>query len=152
MVHPVDLGKTEPPKTMSLSDSQLAAGYDWPLEFGAFPCHSQAVERWVKVVASAYQSKVGHNARHQLILSQAKCRSDVRSAKEGEFYGMGKAHAVITQQSRCNCSWRPISDFSFKASCHIDGRHRRWMNYMPKYHVAFHTNGSGFADIHEWRL
>ena len=31
MVHPVDLGKTEPPMTMSLTDSQLVAGYDQPL-------------------------------------------------------------------------------------------------------------------------
>ena len=96
MVHPVDLVKTEPPKAMSLSDSQLAAGYDWPFEFGAFPCQSQAVERWVKVVTSTCQSKVDHDARHQLILSQAKCRSDVRTAKEGEFYGLGRELAVIT--------------------------------------------------------
>ena len=31
MVHPVDMGKTEPPMTMSLTDSQLVAGYDQPL-------------------------------------------------------------------------------------------------------------------------
>ena len=85
MVHPVDLGKTEPPMTMSQSDSQLVAGYDRPLEFGPFPCPSLAAERWAKVVTAPCQSKVGHDARHRLILSQAKCRSDVRSVKKESF-------------------------------------------------------------------
>ena len=72
--------------TMSLTDSQMVAGYDRPLEFGAFPCHSQAVERLVKVVTAACQSKVGHDARHRLILSQAKCRSDVGSVDKKESF------------------------------------------------------------------
>ena len=86
MVHPVDLGKTEPPTTVSLTDRQLVAGYDRPLKFGAFPCHSQAVERLVKVVTAACRSKVGHDARHRLILSQAKCRSDVGSVDKKESF------------------------------------------------------------------
>ena len=70
--------------TMSLTDSQMVTGYNRPLKFGAFPCHSQAVERLVKVVTC--QSKVGHDARHRLILSQAKCRSDVGSVDIKESF------------------------------------------------------------------
>ena len=68
---------TEPPLTMDMSDEEITAACEHPMDFSAFPCHSQGVERWVKEVTDAAQKKAGHSARHALILAKARSRADL---------------------------------------------------------------------------
>ena len=46
---------TEPPLTMELSDNALRDAVEAPLTFPPYPCHSQAVERWVAEVTVCRQ-------------------------------------------------------------------------------------------------
>ena len=65
---------TEPPVTKDLSDSEITSARDQPLELPGFPCHSQSVERCVKLVTEASQSVCGYENRHALIVSRQSAR------------------------------------------------------------------------------
>ena len=65
---------TEPPLTMGLSDAAIEAIQNTPLEVGAYPVHTVAVERAVKVVTEAASAVIGEEARHGFICSRLRHR------------------------------------------------------------------------------
>lgn len=71
---------TEPPITMKYSDEEIshiiAEGGNFP-EIEKYPCHSQAVERCVKIVTEASLSVCGSEARDGFIRTRIKARQDI---------------------------------------------------------------------------
>lgn len=70
---------TEPPLTMHISDEELKNiihnnQADALIDFPRFPCHTQAVERCVKLVTEAAAAVCGADARHGFILSRLDSR------------------------------------------------------------------------------
>ena len=65
---------TEPPLTANLTDSELQDICDQPLQVAAFPVHTVAVERAVKVVTEAAAAVVGEERRHGWICSRLEHR------------------------------------------------------------------------------
>lgn len=55
---------TEPPLTMGLSNDELQCILGAPLEVEAYPVHTVAVERTVKVVTAAARAVIGERQRH----------------------------------------------------------------------------------------
>ncbi|KAF0287669.1 hypothetical protein FJT64_013938 [Amphibalanus amphitrite] len=68
---------TEPPLTMTLSDAEIRDICATPLEIGAFPVHTVAVERAVKVVTEAAGAVVGEKQRHGWICSRLRHRQQL---------------------------------------------------------------------------
>ena len=54
---------TEPPMTLDLSDEELRGLVEKPLFVPPYPCHTQAVERAIKLVSEAAGSVVGADSR-----------------------------------------------------------------------------------------
>lgn len=76
----VNVKVTEPPMTMKYTDaeiSKLICSENNFLEFENFPCHTQAVERCVKLVTEASISVCGSEARDGFIRSRIKARQDI---------------------------------------------------------------------------
>ena len=71
---------TEPPLTRALSDEQIEALADQPLEVQPYPLHTQAVERAVKIVTEA-SSVVTEENRHGFICAKMKHRETVRAVR-----------------------------------------------------------------------
>lgn len=71
---------TEPPLITKYSNEELlnlvSAGSSF-LEFESLPCHTQAVERCVKLVTEASTSVCGPDARDGFIRTRIKARQDV---------------------------------------------------------------------------
>ena len=80
---------TEPPLTTLVSDQDLQSAIEKALIFPPYPCHSQAVERWVKEVTQASQKRYGQQSRHRFILNRARCREEypVFNRKQ-DYYGV----------------------------------------------------------------
>ena len=70
---------TEPPVTMSISDDDLREFIREPttpvVTFDRYPCHTQAVERCIKVVTEASQSVCGENRRDGFIRTRLESRA-----------------------------------------------------------------------------
>ena len=70
---------TEPPITMSISDDDLREFIREPttpvVTFNRYPCHTQAVERCIKVVTEASQSVCGENRRDGFIRTRLESRA-----------------------------------------------------------------------------
>lgn len=67
---------TEPPMTMKYSDTEISSG-GYLLQIKEYPCHSQAVERCVKLVTEASLSVCGPEARDGFIRTRIKARQDL---------------------------------------------------------------------------
>jgi hypothetical protein len=69
---------TEPPLTMELSQidlERLVATHDVPvLNFPKFPCHTQSVERSVKLVTEACAAVCGAKSRDGFIVNRLESR------------------------------------------------------------------------------
>lgn len=65
---------TEPPLTADLTDADLQDICDHPLQVAAFPVHTVAVERAVKVVTEAAAAVLGEERRHGWICSRLEHR------------------------------------------------------------------------------
>ena len=65
---------TQPPLLRDLSDGDLEEIAEVPVVLPAYPVHTQAVERTVKVVTEACSSVLGEEARHGLITAIRKHR------------------------------------------------------------------------------
>ena len=68
----IDLNKaglTEPPLTLSLSDSQIISFKETPFEVPNYPCHTQAVERAIRLVSEA-SSKLLVKRQEMVILAK----------------------------------------------------------------------------------
>ena len=70
---------TEPPVTMSISDDDLREFVREPttpvITSDRYPCHTQAVEKCVKVVTEASQSVCGKNRRDSFIRTRLESRA-----------------------------------------------------------------------------
>ena len=78
---------TEPPCTISLSDDELREILNTPLSFPDFPCHTQAVERGIRLVTEAASSVIGADARDGFIRQNIKSRKEVpRGECKAEFF------------------------------------------------------------------
>ena len=70
----IDLDKidqlTEPPITMKVPDDELET-----FEVPAYPCHTQATERCIRLVSEASQRVIGQERRHGLIVNTMYSRS-----------------------------------------------------------------------------
>ena len=64
---------TEPPLTKHLTDDQIRDIANTPLDIPKYPCHTQAVERAIKLVSEASEKVYGLNARDGYI--RQVCRS-----------------------------------------------------------------------------
>ena len=70
---------TEPPLTTDLTDAELQDICCQPLQIAAFPVHTVAVERAVKVVTEAAGSVLGEERRHGWISSRLAHRDQLPS-------------------------------------------------------------------------
>ena len=68
---------TEPPITANLTDAEIENIRSEPLAVGAYPVHTVAVERGVKVVTEAAGLVVGEEQRHGYICSRLKHRREL---------------------------------------------------------------------------
>ena len=70
---------TEPPVTMSISDDDLREFIREPITpvvtFDRYPCHTQAVERLIKVVTEASKAVCGENRRDGFIRTKLESRA-----------------------------------------------------------------------------
>ena len=79
---------TEPPVTKQLSDTEIKTARDHPLELPSFPCHSQSVERCVKLVTEACQAVYGYENRHSMIVSRQAARKGRKRSNNKADYRM----------------------------------------------------------------
>ena len=70
---------TPPPLLSEFTDEQLIASIISPINIPLLPCHTQAVERGVKVVTEASESVYGYEARHGYILNTIKSRESYKT-------------------------------------------------------------------------
>ncbi len=75
----------EPPLTMHLTSQELESLAERPFVIPEFPCHSQAVERYVKDMTEASHSVAGPVRRDGVIRSKVASRADRRRKKPGYF-------------------------------------------------------------------
>ena len=78
---------TEPPMTLALSDDELRGLVEKPLLVPFYPCHTQAVERAIKLVTEAAGSVVGAKSRDGYIRQKIKSRKEVclKGSKQNFF-------------------------------------------------------------------
>ena len=78
---------SEPPVTMSLSNEEIMGFVDQPMIIPRYPCHTQAVERAIKLVTEAAGSVIGQDARDGYIRQKVKSRKEVgRCHTKKEFF------------------------------------------------------------------
>ena len=68
---------TEPPLTLSLTEAELLAFKGTPFEVPHYPCHTQAVERGIRLVSQASSSVVGQEARDGFIRQRIQARKEL---------------------------------------------------------------------------
>ena len=59
----------QPQILSNLSDEEIESAITKPIQFPKFPCHTQSVERAVKLVTTVASEVEGQDARHGQILS-----------------------------------------------------------------------------------
>ena len=77
---------TEPPLTTDLTDGELQDICSQQLQVAAFPVHTVAVERAVKVVTEAASAVIGEQRRHGWISSRLAHRRQLPSIKSKESF------------------------------------------------------------------
>ena len=86
----IDLNKaglTEPPLTLSLSDSQIISFKETPFKVPNYPCHTQAVKRAVRLVSEASSKVVGQKARDGYIRQRICARKELKKfATKRDFF------------------------------------------------------------------
>ena len=70
---------TPPPLLSEYIDDQLRSIVDTQRSIQLIPCHTQAVERGVKLVTESRDSVYGYEARHGYILNKVKSRCDYKT-------------------------------------------------------------------------
>ena len=75
MIHWDQIRVTEPPLTMTLTNGKLQNCIEVKLEFPAYPCHTQAVERAVILVSQASGAVGGHKSQKGFILNVQEARA-----------------------------------------------------------------------------
>ena len=77
---------TEPPFTLDFKEADLFAIKEAPLEVPNYPCHTQAVERAIKLVSEASAAVVGQEAREGFISQQIKERQELSKFESKKDY------------------------------------------------------------------
>ena len=77
---------TEPPFTLDFKEAELLAIKEAPLEVPHYPCHTQAVERAIKLVSEASAAVVGQEAREGFISQQIKERQELNKFESKKDY------------------------------------------------------------------
>ena len=78
---------SEPPFTLTMTNEQLTSLKDSPLEVPAYPCHTQAVERAIRLVTEASSSVIGHEAREGFIRQRILARKGLKGhASKKDFF------------------------------------------------------------------
>ena len=77
---------TEPPFTLDFKEADLFAIKEAPLEVPNYPCHTQAVERAIKLVSEASAAVVGQEAREGFISQQIKERQELTKFESKKDY------------------------------------------------------------------
>ena len=83
----------EPALLSEISNDELFQSIQAPLNFPNFPCHSQSVERAVKLVTEAAFKVCGADRRHNHIVSvlaSRKARKPFKSKKHYKYSSMDK--------------------------------------------------------------
>ena len=87
-------GITEPPLTLDLSDTQISAFKTTPFEVPNYPCHTQAVERAVRLVSQASSKVVGQKARDGYIRQRIRARKELKKfATKQDFFPKIEAYS-----------------------------------------------------------
>ncbi|GBN70667.1 hypothetical protein AVEN_178905-1 [Araneus ventricosus] len=81
----------EPPLTMHIKDKDLkemCKEEQFPvLSFEEFPCHTQSVERCVKLISEAAMKVCGETARDGYIRAKLQARKELpKFGKKGQYY------------------------------------------------------------------
>ena len=78
---------SEPPLTTHLSDDEIKEFLNAPFSPPDIPCHTQAVERGIRVITEAASSVIGQDSRDGFIRQKLKSRKDVGSCdSKKDFY------------------------------------------------------------------
>ena len=77
---------TEPPLTLDLNEAELLAIKETPFEVPNYPCHTQAVERGVKLVSEASAAAIGQEAREGFICQRIKERKVLNKFESKKDY------------------------------------------------------------------
>ena len=78
---------SEPPMTMSLSKEEILEFVETPMTVPNYPCHTQAVERTIKLVTDAAGSVIGPEARDGFMRQKIKSRKEIgRIDSKKEFF------------------------------------------------------------------
>lgn len=87
-------GITEPPLTLSMTDAELIAFKTTPFDVPHYPCHTQAVERGVRLVSEASSQVIGQKARDGFIRQRIHARKELKKfATKKDFYPKVEAYA-----------------------------------------------------------
>ena len=87
-------GITEPPLTLSMTDAELTAFKTSPFDVPHYPCHTQAVERGVRLVSEASSQVIGQKARDGFIRQRIHSRKELKKfATKKDFYPKVEAYA-----------------------------------------------------------
>ena len=87
-------GITEPPLTLSMSDAQISSFKETPFEVPSYPCHTQAVERAVRLVSEASSKVVGQKARDGYIRQRIRARKELQKfATKRDFFQKVEAYS-----------------------------------------------------------
>ena len=79
---------TEPPLVSHLPTDEIQSFVDVPLSVPAFPCHTQAVERAIRLVSEASTSVVGEESRNGFIRQWIRSRKELgRYDTKKQYYG-----------------------------------------------------------------
>ena len=78
---------SEPPMTMSFTKEEILGFVDKPMIVPDYPCHTQAVERTIKLVTEAASSVIGQEARDGFMRQKIKSRKEIgRFDTKQEFF------------------------------------------------------------------
>ena len=84
---------SEPPFTLNImniknmTNEQLTSVKNSPLEVPAYPCHTQAVKRAIRLVTEASSSVIGHEAREGFIRQRILARKGLKGhASKKDFF------------------------------------------------------------------
>ena len=72
---------TEPPLTSSLTEAEVMSFKESPYNVPKYPCHTQAVERGIRLVSEASSAVIGPEARNGFIRQRIQARKEL-----GEFH------------------------------------------------------------------
>ena len=79
---------TEPPALKSLSNDDLLNVINHPFNVPSIPCHTQSIERMVKLVTEVSKKAVGHDNRSKLIISTINDRQKNPSFTSKSMYNV----------------------------------------------------------------